>query len=190
MIIIIHLLGLAPTGYLASPNNDAGNRVTARSQPFRCAVEPAESSAVRKPPRRKKTTTQVLEACPGATRVSVDPQPSADRKPPAPLPFFLGTGIDSLKTIWSPIFPLACDLVVIPDFPCNGSPTPSDIEGAGDPLSSIGMSYNKELKITPVQGIKWDRRAAPRHRAPSPGYSTGLMEPCGALPRKCLFIYF
>jgi hypothetical protein len=37
-----------------------------------------------------------------------------------------------------------------------------------------------------VQGIKWDRRAAPRHRAPSPGYSTGLMEPCGAFPRKCL----
>jgi hypothetical protein len=25
--------------------------------------------------------------------------------------------------------------------------------------------------------------------SPSPGYSTDLMEPCGALPRKCLFIY-
>jgi hypothetical protein len=41
-----------------------------------------------------------------------------------------------------------------------------------------------------VQGIKWDRRAAPRHRAPSPGSLTGLMEPCGALPRKCLFMWF
>jgi hypothetical protein len=35
--------------------------------------------------------------------------------------------------------------------------------------------------------VQRDRRAAPRHRAPSQGYSTGLMEPCGALPRKCLF---
>jgi hypothetical protein len=42
---------------------------------------------------------------------------------------------------------------------------------------------------TSVEGIKWDRTAAPRHRAPSPGYSTGLTEPCRALPRKCLFIY-
>jgi hypothetical protein len=37
-------------------------------------------------------------------------------------------------------------------------------------------------------GCKRDRRAAPQPPIPSRGTWTGLTEPCGALPRKCLFI--
>jgi hypothetical protein len=66
-LIIIHLLGLAPAGYLAAPDNGAERRYAGWCMPntqngrrlSRCAIEPAESGVVRKPPRRKKITTQV-----------------------------------------------------------------------------------------------------------------------------------
>jgi hypothetical protein len=66
-IIIIHLLGLVPAGYLAAPDNGPEGRYTGGLQPgtqnwrrlSRCAIEPAESGVIRKPPRRKKITTQV-----------------------------------------------------------------------------------------------------------------------------------
>jgi hypothetical protein len=38
-------------------------------------------------------------------------------------------------------------------------------------------------------GFKCDRRAAPLPSFPHPGDLTGMTEPCGALPRKCLFSY-
>jgi hypothetical protein len=56
-------------------------------------LNPLNRRTVRKPPRRKKITTQVWEGCPGGTYVSVDPEPTAGRKPPALLAFFLGTGL-------------------------------------------------------------------------------------------------
>jgi hypothetical protein len=37
--------------------------------------------------------------------------------------------------------------------------------------------------------VQRDRRAAPQPPSPSRGTRTGLTEPCGALPRKCLFIH-
>jgi hypothetical protein len=46
----------------------------------------------RKPPRRKKITTQVWEGLPCATRVSVNPEPAAGRKLPAPLAFLFIKG--------------------------------------------------------------------------------------------------
>jgi hypothetical protein len=65
MIIIIYLLGLAPAGCLTASDNGAsagyaGVRVKTQMRPLsRCAIEPAESGGIRKPPRRKKITTQV-----------------------------------------------------------------------------------------------------------------------------------
>jgi hypothetical protein len=46
-------------------------------------MEPADSGVIRKPPRRKKITTQVWEGLAFATHVSVDPEPTTPRKPPA-----------------------------------------------------------------------------------------------------------
>jgi hypothetical protein len=38
--------------------------------------------------------------------------------------------------------------------------------------------------------VQWDRRVVTRSRRPLAGCCLmGLVEPCGALPRKCLFIY-
>jgi hypothetical protein len=67
-------------------------------------LNPLKRRTVRKPPPMKKMTTQVWEGCLGGTRVSVDPEPTADRKPPAPLAFFTFlTGTSSLETLWSQV---------------------------------------------------------------------------------------
>jgi hypothetical protein len=64
IIIITHLLGLAPAGYLTASDNgpegllwDGASQVSL-SRLARCAIEPAESGMVRKP-SGKKITTQV-----------------------------------------------------------------------------------------------------------------------------------
>jgi hypothetical protein len=65
----------------------------------RCVIEPADSSVVRKPPRRKKITTQVQRGCLLGTHILVGPEPTTDRKPPAPLAlfvFFLGTVLEGV----------------------------------------------------------------------------------------------
>jgi hypothetical protein len=106
------------------------------AKPFRCAIEPAESSAIRKPPRRKKITTQVWGGWLSATHLPICPEQPSDRKPPAPLAFFLGTGTNSLETLWSPSFPLVLFTfarVVIWVLAWDCSPAPSNREGAGSP---------------------------------------------------------
>jgi hypothetical protein len=40
-----------------------------------------------------------------------------------------------------------------------------------------------------IAGKQRDRRVAIEVVGPRGRYLTGLVEPCGALPRKCLFIY-
>jgi hypothetical protein len=68
-------------------------------------LNPLKRRTVRKRPRRKKITTQVWEGCPGGTHVSVDPEPTAGRKPPALLAFFpiflgtVGTGLSCPLTL-------------------------------------------------------------------------------------------
>jgi hypothetical protein len=58
--------------------------------------------------------TQVWEGCPGSTHVSVDPEPTAGRKPPALLVFLfllgaVGTGLSCPSS-----FARTLNLVVIP----------------------------------------------------------------------------
>jgi hypothetical protein len=105
----------------------------------RCAIEPAESGVARKPPRRKKITTQVSRGWPFAAHAPVNPEPIADRKPPALFAFPTGAGTCSSETLWSPSFPLvffALDRVIIWVLAWGGSPAPSDLDGAGSPRVS------------------------------------------------------
>jgi hypothetical protein len=86
LIIIIHLLGLAPEGWLASPDKRP------MGQPIPSVpLNPLNRRTVRKPPRRKKITTQALGGRRFAARVPVDPEPTAGRKSPALLAFSSGT---------------------------------------------------------------------------------------------------
>jgi hypothetical protein len=81
----------------------------------RCAIEPAESPAIRKPPRRKEITTQVWEGLLDATHVSVDPEPTAGRNPPALLAFlFLFTGTNWTELSWLTSLVCAFNRVDIP----------------------------------------------------------------------------
>jgi hypothetical protein len=69
-----------------------------------------------------------------ATHVPVDAEPTADHKPPALLALLAGTC--SSGTLWSPSFLLdsfALDRVVIWVLGRDGSPAPSNLEGAGSP---------------------------------------------------------
>jgi hypothetical protein len=75
-------------------------------------LNPLKRRTVRKPPRRKKITTQVLGGRRFAAGVPVDPEPTACRKLPALLAFSSGTVGAGLSCPLS----LACSfrLVVIP----------------------------------------------------------------------------
>jgi hypothetical protein len=54
---------------------------------------------------------------------------------------------------------------------------------------SCWVTAGKALTIYEVR-VQWDRRVATRSRRPlAVCYLTGLVEPCGALPRKFSFIY-
>jgi hypothetical protein len=93
-IIIIHLLGRTPTGDL-----DCTLRTARGPEPGWCLsrsplkmqgntasvgrLNPLNRRTIRKPPRRRKITTQVLGGLPCATHVSVCPEPPPGRKPPA-----------------------------------------------------------------------------------------------------------
>jgi hypothetical protein len=92
---MIDLLGLGPEGWVAAPDKRLLSHPVS-SVP----LNPLKHRTLGKPPRRKKITTQVWEGCPGGTHVSVNPEPTAGRKPPALLAFFtflLGTVVAGLS---------------------------------------------------------------------------------------------
>jgi hypothetical protein len=148
---------------------------------------------VRKPPRRKKIPTQVWAGCRGRTRMSVDPEPTADRKHPALLAFFF-TGTDSLETLWSPSFPLvsfhfAFDGVVISVLAWDCSPAPSNRDGAGSPRVLACTFLLADAKAlfwsSALQGCSTDRDLARDATTPTRGYPTLLTELFGADPCTC-----
>jgi hypothetical protein len=96
-VIIIHFLGLAPEGWLAAPDKrPVGHPIPSVS------LNPLTHRTIGKPPRTKKIATQVLGGRRFAPHVPVDPEPTADRKPPAPLALFTFlTGPNSLEALWS-----------------------------------------------------------------------------------------
>jgi hypothetical protein len=92
IIIIIHLLGLAPAGYLAAPDNGAERRHTGGCSQVPltgdgCLAVPlnaAESPVGRNLRGGKRSRSQFLEGSLLATHVSVCPEPpTPGRKPPA-----------------------------------------------------------------------------------------------------------
>jgi hypothetical protein len=89
-IIIIHLLGLAPAGYMTTPDDGPEGRLrVGASQGDGCRAVPLNLLilGVARKPSGKKITTQVLEGGPtGSTPISVCPEPATPRKPPALLP--------------------------------------------------------------------------------------------------------
>jgi hypothetical protein len=57
-------------------------------------------------------------------------------------------------------------------------------------VDSVLLGYRRQGNKTTLQGNKRDCRVATRSLRPSRALSDGVVEPCGALPRKCyLFIY-
>jgi hypothetical protein len=56
-------------------------------------------------------------------------------------------------------------------------------------LYTISILTRSDAHWANTAGCKRDRRAAPQPPSPLGGTRTDLTEPCGALPRKDLFIY-
>jgi hypothetical protein len=94
IVIIIHLLGLAPAGWVTAP--DKRPNVPSIHRCDGCHAVPLNlltRRTTRKPPRRKKITTRVLEWLPFATHVSFCPEPAAGRKPPALLALSISSSL-------------------------------------------------------------------------------------------------
>jgi hypothetical protein len=70
-ILTIHLLGLAPDGWVAAPDKRPLSHPV-----LSVPLNPLTRRTTRKPPRRKKIPTQVLGGRRFAARVPVDPEPT------------------------------------------------------------------------------------------------------------------